>query len=150
MWNSIWHLRGSVELEPETTNEDALTQIESLLSGQMKVISSAGEDFIEFGDSWRFWFGPSNRGLAMAVYDQGRFQIDDRGAGKIVQYDLSSLTDFLFCLLGACVFFAFASAGSSLAYGAKIGTFAFAWLYGINMILARLRIPRAIRKALGS
>lgn len=34
--------------------------------------------------------------------------------------------------------------------GLKLAAFAFSWLYGPHLLMARLRIPRAIRKAVAA
>lgn len=84
----------------------------------------------------------------MVIYDEGRFWIDDGENGSFLKYDLKSLNGFIFCLFGAGMFFVFVLAASrDVSLGVKIATFTFCWLYGMNMLLAWLRIPRAIREA---
>lgn len=94
----------------------------------------------------------------MVAYDEGRFWIERRPGGRALRYDLGSYHLFIFCLFGALMFFMFGFAGFflgvefSVAFwrGFKLAAFAITWLYGMNMLLARLRIPAAIRKAIAA
>ncbi len=84
----------------------------------------------------------------MVIYDEGKFWIEDKENARLLNYDLKSLNGFIFCLFGGVVFFMFVLATSrDVGSGLKIGSFAFFWLYGMNILLAWLRIPRAIRAA---
>jgi len=51
-------------------------------------------------------------------------------------------------LFGAAMFFTAGSAGGNLSRGIMLAVFAFCWLYGMNMLLAWVRIPRLIRKTI--
>ena len=145
--DSIWHLRGSVSLAFDSSDEEVVAALERLLAGQNKVVSAVGADFVEFGESWGWSLGPSNRSLAMAVYERGRFEIHNNGREKFLRYDLRSLFTLVFCAVAACIAFVFGSADGGPARGTNFALIAFGWLYGMNMVLARLRIPSAIRKA---
>jgi len=63
-----------------------------------------------------------------------------------LKYDLRSLHAFLFCLLAAATFFLFGFMDAGFSGGMKLAAFSFGWLYGMNMLLACTRVPRAIRK----
>jgi len=56
----------------------------------------------------------------------------------------------VFCLFGALMFFFFGLAGGGLLGGIKYAAGVFAWLYGMNLVLAFVRVPNAIRKAVTS
>ncbi len=83
----------------------------------------------------------------MVIYDHGRFWLEQHENQRILKYDLRSLHGFVFCLFGAAMFFTFGAADGGLTKGLKYAAFCFGWLYGMNMLLAWIRIPRAIRKA---
>lgn len=46
------------------------------------------------------------------------------------------------------MFFGFGTLDGGIASGLKYAAFAFSWLYGMNILLAYLRVPRAIRNAM--
>lgn len=56
----------------------------------------------------------------------------------------------VFCLLSALMFFFFGLASGGLVGGLKFAAGIFAWLYGMNILLALSRVPFAIRKAVRS
>ncbi len=93
---------------------------------------------------WRVMFTPN--WLAMVVYERGTFRIEHDGDDRRLRYDLRSLHAFLFCLFGAAFLGSFAGVEDP-RFGAGLALVAFAWLYGANMLLARLRIPRTIERA---
>lgn len=146
MIDFLWHLRGSAPLDSTISNDDALLRIGRMLEKQRKPISSAGSGQLSFSSPlWTDWFGP--KWLAMVVYDQGRFSIEQKRGRRVVGYDLRSLHGFLFCLFAAGLFFCVALSGG-VGHAAGIAAFAFGWLYGMNLLLAYLRIPRLIRRTL--
>jgi hypothetical protein len=146
MLDFMWHLRGSVYLEGAPSNEVALDRLESLLERQRKGVSERGMDYVAFDDPlWSDPFGPN--WLAMVIYDRGRFWIEQGIGGRSLRYDLRSLHGLIFCLFAALMVFFVALAGGGLLGGLKYGAGAFAWLYGMNMLLALLRVPGAIRNA---
>jgi hypothetical protein len=86
----------------------------------------------------------------MVIYDRGRFWIEQDLGGRRLRYDLRSLHGMVFCLFGALMFFFFGLAGGGLSGGLKYAAAAFAWLYGMNVLLALGRVPLAIRRAVRS
>ena len=84
---------------------------------------------------------------AMVIYDQGRFWIDQGLSGRTIRYDLRSLHAFVFCMLGAAMFFVFGALAGGLLGGLKFAALAFGWVYGMNLLLALARVPWKIRKA---
>jgi len=146
MMNSLWHLRGSVLLEGAVTDGDVLEGLERLLQKQLKPITERTPDSLAFDDPlWRNPFGPN--WLAMVIYDQGRFRIEHEARGRKLVYDLRSLHGMIFCLSAAIVFFVVGVASEGVLRGLQFAAFAFAWLYGMNILLARARVPGAIRSA---
>jgi hypothetical protein len=147
MIDFIWHLRGSVRLDDLGYKVVALDRVEKLLEKQQKTVSERGSDYLIFNDAlWSNPFGPN--WLAMVIYDHGRFWIDQDE--QSIRYDLRSLHGMLFCLLGALTFFLFGIASGGLLGGIKFAAGIFAWLYGMNVLLAFVRVPRAIHKAVTS
>ena len=147
MLDSVWHLRGSVRLDGVGSNDIALTRVEQLLESQRKSVSERGPDYLVFDHPlWRDPFGPN--WLAMVIYDRGRFWIEQTLHGRRLRYDLRSLHGMVFCLFAALTAFFFGLAGDGLSGGLKFAAGAFAWLYGMNILLALVRVPSSIRKAL--
>ena len=140
----VWHIRGSVPLAgPESS---ALDRIENLLSAQYKSKRERGDDYVKFNDPlWQNMLSPN--WLAMVLYDRGRFWVDRTLNGPTLRYELRSLHGFVFCLFGAIMFFSVGMLDGGIPNGLKIGTFAFCWVYGMNLFLAYFRVPRAVRKA---
>ena len=83
----------------------------------------------------------------MVIYDQGRFWIEQRFDECRLHYDLRSLHVMVFCLIAGSIACMFGLLGEGLLGGAKLAAGAFAWLYGMNILLAVIRVPLAIRKA---
>ncbi len=149
MLNFIWHLRGSVPLDGVGSNATALDCVERLLEKQRKGVSERGADYLAFDDPlWSDPFGPN--WLAMVIYDRGRFWIEQGVGERRLRYDLRSLHGMVFCLFGALMFFFFGLASGGLSGGLKYAAGVFAWLYGMNILLALRRVPSAIRKAVRS
>ena len=146
VFDFFWHLRGSFALDMRTSNEAALDSLERLLDRQRKLTRDRGRADLVFDDPlWSNPFGPN--WLAMVIYDRGRFWIEQGFDGRVLRYDLRSLHGMIFCLLGAFMFFAFGIAAGGLLGGIQFAALAFGWLYGMNILLALVRVPRAIRKA---
>jgi len=148
MLDFLWHLRGSVKLG--ASNDAVLDRIENLLDRQRKPISQRSDDYIIFDDPlWRNPLG--SNWLAMAMYDRGRVWIEHGIDGRRLRYDLRSLHVLIFCLAVFPTFFAVAAVGgadrSEIINMLRFAALGFCWLYGINLLLALLRVPRAIRKA---
>lgn len=143
MLDFVWHLRGSVRLDG-VGSVVALDRVEQLLRRQQKKLSERGPDYLIFNDPlWSDTFGAN--WLAMVIYDRGRFWIDQEE--QSIRYDLRSLHGMIFCLFGALMFFFFGLAAGGVLGGAKYAAGIFAWLYGVNVLFAIVRIPGAIRKA---
>jgi hypothetical protein len=146
MLDFVWHLRGSVPLDGTDTNDTALDRVEDLLENQRKAVSERGADYLSFDDPlWSDPFGPN--WLAMVIYDRGRFWIERSSGCPRLCYDLRSLHGMVFCLFGALMFFFFGVASGGFWVGVKWAVGIFAWLYGMNIVLALARVPNAIRKA---
>lgn len=146
MADFLWHLRGSVGIDSAISNADALLRIRSMLEKQRKPVSSTDSNCLSFNSPlWTDWFGPN--WLAMVIYDRGRFCIEQVNGVRTVRYDLRSLHGFIFCLVAAGLFFC-VSLSNGTENAARIAALAFGWLYGMNLVLAYLRIPRLIRRTL--
>ena len=144
MIDVLWHLRGAVPLNAGAADA-ALNGIERLLAEQRKPVVERTSNTLSFdAPLWEHLFGPNWR--ALVIYDQGRFWIDQGLSGVELRYELRSLHVFVFCLAGAAMFFAFGLA-DGLIGGLKFAVMAFAWVYGINVLLTLVRVPRLIRKA---
>jgi len=146
VFDALWHLRGSVRLETLATDGDALDRVEDFLEKQRKGVSERSTDYVAFDDPlWSDPFGPN--WLAMVIYDRGRFWIEQGLEGRRLRYDLRSLHGMVFCLFAAFVAFFFGRAGDGVTGGLKFAAGAFVWLYGMNILLAFVRVPSAIQKA---
>lgn len=146
MFSFIWHLKGAVPLENRLTNEAALDRVEWLLDKQLLFHRKREADLLIFNEPFlKNPFGPN--WLAMVIYDQGRFWIEQRKDSRQLRYDLRSLHGMVFCMLFASISFVFGLGQGGLASGAKYATGAFAWLYGVNLFLAHARVPQAIERA---
>ena len=138
MIDSLWHLRGSVPLDGVTGGEATLDGLERLLEKQRKPTTERTSDCIAFDDPlWRDPYGPN--WLAMILYDHGRFWIEQGAGERRLRYDLRSLHGMIFCLIGSVMFFGVGCASGGIGM--------FALLYGMNILMARIRIPRLIRMA---
>lgn len=142
----MWHLRGSVRLDNADSDVAVLDRLEGLLSRQRKRVRKRCEEQLTFNDPlWRDPFGPN--WLALAIYERGRFWLERDLQGRVLRYDLRSLHGMVFCLFAAVVAFFFGVAADDPSLGLKLASVAFAWLYGLNIVLAFLRVPATIRKA---
>jgi hypothetical protein len=149
MLDLIWHLRGAVALDGAVSDDTALDRVERLLDKQRKRDRERGQVSVSFDDPlWSDPFGPN--WLAMVIYDRGLFWIEEAAGGRRLRYDLRSLHGIVFCLFGAFMFFFFGFASGGLLGGVKYALGAFAWLYGMNVLLALARVPSAIRRAVRS
>ena len=147
MLDFIWHLRGSVALDGLNTNEAAIDKVARLLEKQRKPVTGRGPDFVVFDDPlWRDPFGPN--WLALAMYDRGKFWIEQGVTGRSMRYELRSLHGMVFCLFAALIFFFFGMAAEGFLGALTFGALAFGWLYGMNALSALGRVHRSIRKAI--
>ncbi len=146
MLDFVWHLRGSIGLDDVGSNAVALDRVEQLLDRQRKTVSERGWDYLAFDDPlWRNPFGAN--WLAMVIYDRGRFWIEQGTHGRKLRYDLRSLHGLVFCLFATFIAFFIGLADDGVVRGLTIAAGAFAWLYGMNIVLALARVPSGIRKA---
>jgi hypothetical protein len=149
MWDFLWHLRGAAPVREPISDAQVLDRVEKLLVDQRKpAIRSSPTELRFVSPLWDSPFGPN--WLAMVIYDRGSFRIEQGADGRRLRYDLRSLHGFVFCLGAAIVFFATGVMSAGLAGGIRYAAFAFTWLYGMNLVLAWARIPRAIRKAVSA
>jgi len=149
MFDFLWHRRSSVALASGVSSADALGHIERLLEKQRKPIFDRGPGYITFDDPiWSDIFGPS--WLSMGIYDHGKFWIEQGFAERTLRYDLRSLHGMVFCLFGSLMFFLFGLAADGLILAMKLGFGVFAWLYGMNILLAWVRGSAAIESAVRS
>jgi hypothetical protein len=146
MLDFIWHLRGSVPLDGVGSDDTVLDRVEGLLEGQRKSASERGAVYVAFDDPlWSNRFGPN--WVAMVIYDRDRFWIEQGLGGRELRYDLRSLHGMVFCLFAAFTAFFFGFVGDGVCGGLELAAGAFAWLYGMNILLAVIRVPSAIRRA---
>jgi len=143
MFDFIWHLRGSLPLEDDGSEVVGLEKLERLLSQQQKIVTAPGSGYLTFDD--RNPFGAS--WPAMAIYDHGRFWIERDLHGRSLCYDLRSLYCMVICSIFSLIFFFLGLAGNGLGAGIKLGAWGFFGIYGLNILLALLRVPSTIRKA---
>lgn len=148
MFDFVWHLRGSVPLEEINGDTATLDRVEQFLEKQQKSARERGSDYVVFDDPMWLLGGPN--WLAMVMYDRGRFFIEQSVSGQKLRYDLRSLHAMVFCMFAAFIAFFFGFADGGITGGLRLAVGAFAWLYGANLLLALLRVPYAIRKAVSS
>jgi hypothetical protein len=146
MLDAFWHLRGSVRLAAASSDEAVLDEIEALLNEQDKTLSDRELGSLAFDDPLWTSFGGRNW-QAMVIYDRGRFWLEHGLQGRRLRYELRSLHGMVFCLFAALVGFIFGVAGEGLSKGVTLGMIAFAWLYGMNVLLAYMRVSGAIHHA---
>jgi hypothetical protein len=146
MLDFMWHLRGSVCLNNIDSDAAVLDRVEGLLSKQGKPVIERGAEHLTFNDPlWRNPLGPN--WLALVFYDRGRFWIARDPHGRELRYDLRSLHGMIFCLFAAVTAFLFGVFGGGLSQGLKYAGVAFAWLYGVNILLAFFRVPSVIHES---
>lgn len=147
MFDAFWHLRGSLRLAGAAADDATLDRIQHFLERQCKAVNERSAHHVAFDDPlWRNFAKPN--WLALVIFDRGTFWIERDRDERRLRYQLRSLHALIFCLFAAvlCCFFGLA-AGSATA-GLNYAALAFAWLYGMNMLTALVRVPSAIRKAL--
>lgn len=146
MIDFIWHLRGSAPVAADLDSGVITERIERLLKHQRKDVTEKSDGSISFYTPlWSSMFGPNWK--AMVIYDRGRFWLEGSASDRRLRYDLRSLHGFVYCLCGSAFFFVFAVFGNGLLLALGVAALAFSWLYGMNMLLAWVRVPLVIRKA---
>jgi hypothetical protein len=154
MLDFLWHLRGSVSLDGDGPDELAFDRVQRLLELERKSVSERGSEHLVFRSPfWGESFEPKSP--AMGFYNRGRFWIERDISGRRLCYDLCGLHSMVFALLASFPAFFFGLADHSLTEGGlsgglKYAAGAFAWLYGMNIVLALRRAPTAIRKAVAT
>lgn len=124
-----------------------MERIEGLLRKQDKPVTERTPKKIAFDDPlWRNPLGANWRPLV--IYDHGHFWVEQGPTEPRLRYDLRSLHGMVFCLFAAGMFFCIGLTGGSALRAAGFALLAFGWLYGMNMLLALIRIPLLIRKTL--
>ena len=132
-------------LDGKVSNEVALDRIELLLEGQKKPVTIRDAGQVTFdAPLWEDLLCSGH--YAMVIYDRGRFWIDQGLSGRTLRYELRSLHVLVFCLFAAAMFFAFGLLDGGLFGGLKLAALALGWIYGMNLLLALVRVPRKIRK----
>jgi hypothetical protein len=146
MWQLLWHLRGSKLLPASASDSAVLDRLELMLIGQRKTITYKNEKGLAFDDS-HLKAGPEGPNwLAMVIYDRGNFHIEQHDKDRSLKYNLRSLHAFIFCLVAAAIFFCFGLIGGELTVATKYALLAFSWLYGGNLVLAWILVPRKIQR----
>ncbi|WP_219893414.1 hypothetical protein [Aquisediminimonas profunda] len=142
----VWHLRGSIRLDSAHTNDVVLMRLERLLAQQQKTVVEHTYSILAFDNPlWRDLAGGNWR--AMVIYDSGRFWIEERLNERRLRYDLRSLHGLVWCLFLASIACLFGLLVGGIIVGAKFAIGAFVWLYGMNILLAVIRVPLAVRRA---
>lgn len=152
MLGFLWHMRGSVPVDDNVTDELLLDRVVRLLDGQQKPITGRTADSVEFVSPPRWGFFPTNKNLswgwsALRDFDRGLFWIEQAPEGRVLRYDLRRLRMLLLILTGALCFFAWISSRGHPEFAAAFGIVFVIWLYVPSVLLARMRIPRKLRAA---
>ncbi|NMN06368.1 hypothetical protein [Novosphingobium sp. SG916] len=96
----IWHIRGSVDLPPGQTSEEAFARLEPLLR-------QPGTSQQRGGEALRFTkIDPASQDK-LAVFENGLLQVEQDSAGPVLRYHLVSRA-LLLCFLAPLLFLAFA------------------------------------------
>ncbi|NGN41029.1 hypothetical protein G6N74_08135 [Mesorhizobium sp. CGMCC 1.15528] len=144
MLSRLWHLQGSVKPGSSLSEEMVLERISKMLEDQHKTVSLRNSDSIEFNHP--LWSG-GDRLKALALYDKGRIWIDCRSGATVLRYELRSLHAVVFTGFASIMFVALygvAEEEGAMQFGAGV----FAWLYGVNVLIALFRVPRLFKHAL--
>lgn len=96
----IWHVRGSLELSPEQSNDDAFDRLTPLFR-------QSGTSHERTSDRLIFRKKDQAAQDKMSVFDGGALQIEKGAAGSVLHYHLTSRA-LLFCFLAPLLFLAFA------------------------------------------
>jgi hypothetical protein len=154
MLDFLWHLRGSVPLDGVRAGDDPLYGVALLLAEEQKDIRRRGTSEIEFD---RPLSNIPLRGRprpAMEVFGKGRFWLDQGVDGSAVRYELYDVrwggwdglaaAAFLAAFFVVVLLIAFGRirGGPWLASPVTVLTF-----IAIQLLLARIRVPRIIRAA---
>jgi hypothetical protein len=142
----VWHTRGKVNADQTLSDEQILDLLEAALLQQRKPITKREHSSIDFHSPlWSDLWGPN--WLTLVIYDYGAIWIDRGQTVTKIRYDLRSLHGMIFCLCGALMFAGIGCVALGLSNGLMVGIGAFAWLYGMNMLLAAFRVQHYFRRA---
>jgi hypothetical protein len=146
IFDFLWRLRGSVAIDPTTTDGAVLAHVERLLSRQGKVILRRGLEGLSFNSPvWQIAITVPFR--SMYIVDRGRFWITEGQRGRRLHYSLHSFPLTLISLLSAGMFFALVWAAEGFVRAVVFAGLAFALVYGLNFLPAAVRVPLAIHGA---
>ncbi|MGF7151095.1 nitroreductase [Sphingomonas zeicaulis] len=127
MWDSLWYLRGATPVPTAMSDAELLDRVVRLLDRQGKLVTSRRARALAFEAP--FWWARLNaNGLALAIYDRGRFRIENGADGRVLRYALRSLYGFLLVLCFALVFFLLTVRSEGFGSGIITMTFVVAWL----------------------
>jgi hypothetical protein len=146
----LWHMRGSGRIAADQSNEAVLQRLEAMLDRQRKPIifpDYPNVNKLTFDDPlWSHLMWPN--WLAMVIFDRGEFWIEEENGNRAVRYQLRSLHLLLLCVFAAVTFTLAGLHSNGPLGGLKFGAMAFGWLYGVNILLAILRVPFKIQSAI--
>ena len=146
-FDQLLRLRGSVDLPDGVDSRTALDGIQIALMDQSKRIVLRTEEEIRFGLSALGRLLPGFSWNALGMFHAGRFQCAEQDGRISVTYDLTcfeALISVAVLSLAAAAIWAWLV---SSPLGLVVGPLAFASLYGMNVWIARERIPGFLQRA---
>lgn len=129
----IWHVRGSLPLDPAQSHEDTLNKLDV-------VFREKGTTYTRSGDKLTFHKKDPLSQDKMATFDSGSLQVVDSPSGSELHYDLRSRA-LLFCFLAPLLFLTIAWTLD----GVRTQGYVFAGLFVLLYIGGRLLEPRLVR-----
>ena len=147
MPNPLWTLRGSLEVPPGMTPAEQLDRIENGIADLGKRVFDRDGPTIVYSS----WFWEDALGInrnPLLVYDRGRLWLDGSGGTSRLRYELSSLRFLLLCFAIAAAAGLFIGSQVGWRESAKVAFVGLAWLYGLNLLVALVRVPRFFRRLL--
>jgi hypothetical protein len=118
--------------------------VKRLLKTQRKPVTEEGPDFVAF--DLPLWRDLAHNWALLVFYDRGRFWIERGARGRRLRYDLRSLHGFVLCVFATMMGFLAGLADGGFLRGLQLAAGAFGWLYGMNILVAGIRVPMAVRK----
>jgi len=145
MFDFLWHLRGSIELDGRIPDAEVLDRVTDMLEKQRKPTIDRGSYSVIFEEPFasKFWSAHSR---ATVMYDQGRLWIDRQSGQRTLRYDLRSLHALVFCSVGVVPCLLIGLLAGDFVHGATFAAVGFGWVYGMNLLLALFRVPPLIRR----
>jgi hypothetical protein len=140
---SLWHLRGRVDIVVQLSGEDILDRVVKFLRNQRKPISGRDIHSITF-DAPIFQPNPGLTSFdALVGYERGRIWIDNDLQPTTIYYDLRSLNSFIYlCLSTLLAFFIFLRGSGLIA--AFMSSIVLVTLYVIGKAFSARRVRRLI------